>query len=95
MDIAGAHFGINSLPIQLDTLGTVFSTIKIIAEWSILNVNYGGCFLPNNSSKAYIPYKNYQEKENKLICEDWELELKDGWIIKQYENNYKIIKNIK
>jgi hypothetical protein len=63
--------------IPLDSLGTVYPTIRIIADWGILQVNGGGCLF--DWKRAIVTGKNIKQENNRLVGEGWEIELADNW----------------
>jgi hypothetical protein len=50
--------------VPLDTLGVVYPTIKIIADWGILQVNEGGCLF--DWKKSIVSGHNIKKKNNTL-----------------------------
>ncbi len=63
--------------IPLDTLGTVYPTIRIIAEWGILQVNEGGCLF--DWKKAIVSGKSVKQNESKITGDGWKIELAGSW----------------
>jgi len=74
--------------VPLDSLGTVYPTIKIIADWGILQVNEGGCLF--DWKKAIVSGKSIKQENNFLIGNGWELELNENWEITRDGMNYKL-----
>ena len=76
--------------IPLDTLGTVYPTIKIISEWGKLYVKKGGCLF--NWKRAIVSAKNLEQTGQQIIGQGWHLELEDNWELFQIDSNYKLRK---
>jgi hypothetical protein len=72
--------------VPLDTLGVVYPTIKIIAEWGILQVNEGGCLF--DWKKAIVSGHNIKQENNILKGDGWELELNPNWKLIHENLNY-------
>jgi hypothetical protein len=77
--------------IPLDTLGNVYPTIKIIADWGILQVNEGGCLF--DWKKAIISGQGIKQEKNLLKGDGWELELYPNWELIRVNSNYRLQKD--
>ncbi len=75
--------------IPLDTLGTVYPTIKIIADWGILQVNEGGCLF--DWRKAIVSGKAMKKENNRLTGDGWEIELAENWNLVPEGRVYRLI----
>ena len=74
--------------IPLDTLGTVYPTIKIIADWGILQVNDGGCLF--DWKKAIVSGRAIKKEDNMLTGDGWEIELAENWILVLEGREYRL-----
>ena len=88
--LEGVHFLINSLPIQIDSVGSLYPTIEIIAKWGKVIVKKGGCLFRESSKYASIPFLEYNLKNGVLISKKWKIKLKPNWQIIKDGSNYSI-----
>jgi len=77
--------------IPLDTLGTVYPTIKIIADWGILQVNEGGCLF--DWKKAIVTAHGIKQENSIIKGDGWEIELNENWKLIRETKNYRLIKD--
>ncbi len=64
--------------VPLDTLGTVYPTIRIVDEWGILTVARGGALLNADFTSIAVPVAR-DAKTERPRGDGWTLELKPGW----------------
>ncbi len=76
----------------MDTLGTIYSKIRISDNWGKLTVDKGGCLVSNNFRYLRISAKGFREDKNRIEGEGWQLILNNDWEIIQVEQNYLIRK---
>ncbi len=72
----------------LDTLGTLYSAMRISDNWGKLTVDEGGCLVSNNFKYLRITAKGLKEEKNRLSGEGWHLILNDNWELVPVEDNY-------
>ena len=78
--------------ISLDTLGTVYQSLRITDQWGILKVIEGGALMSKDWKYVLIPAQNI-EQENSIIKGDgWELSLNRNWKLIKNNKNYSIEK---
>ena len=65
-------------------------TIKIIADWGILQVNEGGCLF--DWRNAVVSGKAMKKENNRLTGDGWEIELAENWILVPEGRVYRLIK---
>ena len=76
--------------VPLDTLGTVYPTIKIIADWGILQVKSGGCRY--DWKKAIVSGNNIRQEGNMLYGNGWEIKLNENWKLTKDGITFKLEK---
>jgi hypothetical protein len=74
--------------IPLDTLGTVYPAIRIIADWGILQVNEGGCLF--DWKKAIVSGKSIKQNDRIITGDGWEIELAGSWKLVPEGMNYRL-----
>lgn len=72
----------------MDTLGTLYSRIRVSDNWGKLSVDNGGCLLSYNLKYLRMTAKGFKADENKVEGEGWRLQLNDGWELIPVEQNY-------
>jgi hypothetical protein len=77
---------------SLDTLGTIYSAMRVSDNWGKLTVDKGGCLVSYNLKFLRIPVKNYKESNNKISGDGWHLMLNNDWEIVKVEQNYFVRK---
>jgi hypothetical protein len=77
---------------SLDTLGTLYSSIRVSDNWGKLTVNKGGCLLSNNFKFLRITAKGFQANQKHISGEDWVLMLSDDYELVAVNQNYFIRK---
>ncbi len=75
---------------SLDTLGTIYSKIRVSDNWGKLTVDKGGCLLSNNLRYLRITAKGFREDKNRIEGEGWLLILNNNWKLIQVDQNYFI-----
>jgi hypothetical protein len=76
--------------IPLDTLGTVYPSMRIIADWGTLQVDDGGCLF--DWRKAIVCGKGIKQENRRLTGDGWVLDLADNWILVREGMHYKLQK---
>ena len=75
---------------SLDTLGTLYSAIRVSDNWGKLTVDKGGCLVSNNFKYIRITAKSLKEDKNHIGGDGWNLLLNDGWEMVKVNENYFI-----
>jgi hypothetical protein len=76
----------------MDTLGTLYSAIRVSDNWGKLTVENGGCLVSNNFKYLRITSKGYKADKNRVGGEGWHLVLNAGWELAQVNENYFVRK---
>jgi hypothetical protein len=77
---------------SLDTLGTLYNSMRVSDNWGKLTVDKGGCLVSNNFKYLRITAKGYEADKNHISGEGWHLILNDGWELVPVEQNYFVRK---
>lgn len=72
----------------LDTLGTLYSAMRISDNWGKLVVENGGCLVANNLKSLRVTAKSVKQDKNKISGEGWHLILNDNWDMTAVGENY-------
>jgi len=73
---------------SMDTLGILYSKIRISDNWGKLTVDKGGCLVSNNFKYLRITAKGFKTDKNRIEAEGWHLTLNDDWEIVLVDQNY-------
>lgn len=73
---------------SMDTLGILYSQIRISDNWGKLTVDKGGCLVSNNLKYLRITAKGYKTDKNRVEGEGWHLTLNDDYELVQVDQNY-------
>src|SRR5450759_2281902 len=76
----------------LDTLGTLYLSIRVSDNWGKLSVDKGGCLISNNFKYLRITSKGFKEEKNRISGEGWHLILNNDWILVHVDQNYFVRK---
>ena len=79
---------------SLDTLGTLYSSIRVSDNWGKLTVDKVGCLVSNNFKYLRITAKGFKEEKNRISGEGWHLILNNEWEIVPVEQNYFVRKRM-
>lgn len=77
---------------SLDTLGTLYNTIRVSDSWGKLTVDKGGCLVSNNFKYIRITAKGFKEEKNRISGEGWHLLLNNDWELVTVNQNYFVRK---
>lgn len=77
---------------SLDTLGTIYNSIRVSDNWGKLTVEKGGCLVSFDLKSMRITAKNLSESKNHVYGDGWHLILNDDWQIIRMNENYFIRK---
>ena len=76
----------------LDTLGTLYSSMRISDNWGKLTVDKGGCLVSNNFKYLRITAKGFKTNKNHISGEGWLLILNKDWELIPVDQNYFVRK---
>ncbi len=77
---------------SLDTLGTIYNSMRVSDNWGKLTVEKGGCLVSNNFKYIRITAKGYKADKNRITGEGWHLMLNPEWEVIPVEQNYFVRK---
>ena len=73
---------------SLDTLGTLYSHIRVSDNWGKLTVNRHGCLISDNYKQLRITAKGLKIDRNHVYGEGWQMILNETWVIEEMDENY-------
>jgi hypothetical protein len=76
----------------LDTLGTLYQTMRVSDNWGKLTVDKTGCLVSNNYKYLRITAKGLKIESRHIYGEGWQIIMNDGWEIRQFDQNFVIRK---
>jgi len=76
----------------LDTLGTLYNSIRVSDNWGKLTVDKGGCLVSNNLKFIRITAKAFKADKNHISGEGWHLILNNDWELVPVDQNYFVRK---
>jgi len=76
----------------LDTLGTLYNSIRISDNWGKLTVDKGGCLIANNFKTMRISAKGFKKERNRYYGDGWNLTLNNDWEMIVIGSNYYVRK---
>ena len=77
---------------SLDTLGTLYNSIRVSDNWGKLTVDKGGCLVSNNLKFIRITAKSFKADKNHISGDGWHLILNDDWELVPVDQNYFVRK---
>ena len=77
---------------SLDTLGTLYNSIRVSDSWGKLTVDKGGCLIASNFKNLRITAKGFKKERNRISGDGWSLILNDDWEIIVVGPNYFVRK---
>ena len=77
---------------SLDTLGTLYNSMRVSDNWGKLTVDKGGCLVSNNFKYLRITAKGFKEDKNHISGEGWHLILNNDWELVKVDQNYFVRK---
>ncbi|MGD0342729.1 MAG: hypothetical protein ABSA76_13585 [Bacteroidales bacterium] len=72
----------------MDTLGTIYSKLRVSDNWGKLSVEEGGCLVSNNFKILRITAKGVKGDKNRFEGEGWVLLLSSEWELVPVNQNY-------
>jgi hypothetical protein len=79
---------------SLDSLGTLYSSIRVSDNWGKLTVEKGGCLVSNNLKFIRITAKSFNAEKNRISGDGWHLILNNDWELVPVDQNYFVRKLI-
>jgi hypothetical protein len=77
---------------SLDTLGTLYTSMRVSDNWGKLTVDKGGCLVSNNFKYLRITARGFKEDKNHIYGEGWHLILNNNWELVLVDQNYFVRK---
>jgi hypothetical protein len=77
---------------SLDTLGTLYNSMRVSDNWGKLTVDKGGCLVSNNLKYLRITAKGFKKEKNHITGEGWHLVLNNDWELIVVDQNYFVRK---
>jgi hypothetical protein len=77
-------------PNTLDTLGTIYKSLRVSDNWGKLVVNQTGCLVSHNLKELRVPARNVKITRNHATGEDWDLFLNDNWELVKVDQDYYV-----
>jgi hypothetical protein len=77
---------------SLDTLGTLYTSMRVSDNWGKLTVNKEGCLVSSNFRYIRITARGFREEKNRLSGDGWQLMLNNDWVVVKVEQNYFVRK---
>jgi len=79
---------------SLDTLGTIYNSMRVSDNWGKLTVDKGGCLVSNNLKFIRITAKAFKADKNHISGEGWHLLMNSEWELVPVDHNYFVRKLI-
>jgi hypothetical protein len=79
---------------SLDTLGTLYNSMRVSDNWGKLTVDNGGCLVSNNLKFIRITAKAFKADKNHISGDGWHLLLNSEWELVPVDHNYFVRKLI-
>ena len=76
----------------LDTLGTLYTSIRVSDNWGKLTVDQPGCLVSNNLKTLRITAKGFKADKSHVSGDGWVLNLNSDWELINVEQNYFVRK---
>ena len=77
---------------SLDTLGTLYNSLRVSDNWGKLTVEKGGCLVSNNLKFLRITAKAFKSDKSHISGEGWHLILNSDWELIPVDQNYFVRK---
>jgi hypothetical protein len=77
---------------SMDTLGTLYSRMRVSDNWGKLTVDKGGCLVSNNLKYLRITAKGFRADKSRYEGEGWVLNLNSEWEMISVGQNYFVKK---
>lgn len=91
MELESPYFGFEPEDVNpLDSIGTLYSTLRVSDNWGKLTVDKGGCLVSNDLKFLRISAKNIKEDKTQITGDGWVLLLNHEWKLEKVDQNYFI-----
>jgi hypothetical protein len=77
---------------SLDTLGTIYTAMRVSDNWGKLTVDKGGCLVSYNFKFMRISARNLKESKKHIYTDSWNLILNNDWELVKVDQNYFVRK---
>ncbi len=77
---------------SLDTLGTLYNSMRVSDNWGKLTVDKGGCLVSNNLKFIRVTAKSFTADKNHISGDGWHLILNSDWELVPVDQNYFVRK---
>ena len=92
-ELESPYFDFRAENVQsLDTLGILYTSIRISDNWGKLTVDKGGCLIANNFKNLRISAKGFNKERNRYNGDGWNLTLNSDWEMIVIGSNYYVRK---
>ncbi|MGB8490186.1 MAG: hypothetical protein WCE64_03945 [Bacteroidales bacterium] len=89
LELESPYFDFESENVQtLDTLGILYSKVRISDNWGKLSVDKVGCLISNNFKFLRISARGIKEKNGHISGDGWILILNNDWEIARVNDNF-------
>lgn len=93
LDLESPYFDFEPEDVHsLDTLGTLYSNIRVSDNWGKLTVNKSGCLISGSYKQLRITAKGLRKDKNHIYGEGWHIILNENWEIEELDQNYFVRK---
>jgi len=93
LELESPYFDFEPENVQpLDTLGTLYSSMRVSDNWGKLTVDEGGCLVSNNFKYLRITARGFKTDKNHIYGEGWHILLNNDWELVPVEENYIVRK---
>jgi len=90
-DLESPSFGFEPDALNsLDTLGTIYTSLRVSDNWGKLVVEEGGCLVSYNLKEIRVPAKGLKINKAHISGEGWDLFLTNSWELVKTDNNYRV-----
>jgi len=90
-DLESPSFGFEPGDLNsLDTLGTIYTSLRVSDNWGKLVVEKSGCLVSYNLKEIRVPAKSVKISKAHISGEGWDLYLTDSWELIKVDENYRL-----
>ena len=95
VELESPYFGFEPEDVHpLDTLGTLYTTLRVSDNWGKLTIDLGGGLVANNLRYLRITAKNIKDSKTQITGDGWVLLLNRDWKLEKVDQNYFIRRTI-
>jgi hypothetical protein len=93
IELVSPYFDFEPEDVQpVDTMGTLYSSIRVSDNWGKLTVEKGGCLISGSNRYIRMTAKDINFEKNRVVGNGWNLILNQGWELSKVDQNY-ILRN--